>query len=165
MYMKVMTEADAWELANRMAGISKRDEASVMQLNNLNMMEHIILCTIRDGMGKGLHYKQIYQECKKRLELVSELAYLGLRSGDPEPTEAGLGVVRLKQAINKKGREKKAVKTMKVRNEFYDAMTLDDAYACHERWGVDIILGSGDVDADAMEKELERKRALAAGTA
>ena len=106
MYMKVMTEADAWELANRMAGISKRDEASVMQLNNLNMMEHIILCTIRDGMGKGLHYKQIYQECKKRLELVSELAYLGLRSGDPEPTEAGLGVVRLKQAINKKGREK-----------------------------------------------------------
>lgn len=64
------------KLANRMAGISKRDEATVTQLNNLGMMEHIILCTIRDGMGKGLHYKQIYQECKKRLELVSELAYL-----------------------------------------------------------------------------------------
>jgi len=48
----------------------------VAQLNNLSMMEHIILCTIRDGMGKELHYKQIFQECKKRLELVSELAYL-----------------------------------------------------------------------------------------
>lgn len=65
------------KLANRMAGVSKRDEATVAQLNNLSMMEHIILCTIRDGMGKELHYKQIFQECKKRLELVSELAYLG----------------------------------------------------------------------------------------
>lgn len=65
------------KLANKMAGVSRRDEATVPQLNNLGMMEHIILCTIRDGMGKELHYKQIYQECKKRLELVSELAYLG----------------------------------------------------------------------------------------
>lgn len=54
---------------------------------------------------------------------------------------------------------------MKAQNEFYDVMTLDDAYACHENWGIDIILGNGDVDADALEKDLERKRALAAGTA
>lgn len=38
------------KLANKMAGISKRDEASVMQLNNLSMMEHIILCVIDSGI-------------------------------------------------------------------------------------------------------------------
>ena len=54
---------------------------------------------------------------------------------------------------------------VEVQNEFYDVMTLDDAYACHERWGVDIILGGGDVDAEAVEEDLKRKRALAAGTA
>lgn len=64
------------KLANKMAGISKRDEASVMQLNNLSMMENIILCVIKDGIMRELHYKQIYQECKKRLSLVKDLAYL-----------------------------------------------------------------------------------------
>ena len=34
------------KLANKMAGVSKRDEATVMQLNNLSLMEHIILCVI-----------------------------------------------------------------------------------------------------------------------
>lgn len=59
----------------------------------------------------------------------------------------------------------KEVEPVKVQNEFYDVMTLEDAYACHERWGVDIVLGNGDADADAMEKEAERERAPAAGTA
>jgi len=54
---------------------------------------------------------------------------------------------------------------MRVKGEFYDVMTLEDVYTYYEKWGYHIILGSGDVDADAMEKELERKRALAAGTA
>lgn len=64
------------KLANKMAGISKRDEASVMQLNSLSMMEHIILCVIDSGIISGKHYKEIYQDCKKRLELVKDLAYL-----------------------------------------------------------------------------------------
>ena len=54
---------------------------------------------------------------------------------------------------------------MRIEGEFYDAVTLDDIYVYHEKWGIDIILGNGDVDAKAMEKDLERKRALAAGTA
>ena len=54
---------------------------------------------------------------------------------------------------------------MKVKNEFYDDMTLDDIYIYHEKCGIDIILGNGDVDAEAMEWESKRKRALAAGTA
>lgn len=35
------------------------------------------------------------------------LTCLGLRSGDPELTEAGLHVVRLKQAISKRKRKRK----------------------------------------------------------
>lgn len=66
------------KLANKMTGISDRDTASVIQLNRLEMMEQIILCVIREGMASGQEYKQIYQNCKERLELVRELAYLGI---------------------------------------------------------------------------------------
>ena len=64
------------KLANKMAGVSKRDEATVMQLNNLSLMEHIILCVIDAGIIDGKHYKEIYQDCKKRLETVKDLAYM-----------------------------------------------------------------------------------------
>ena len=64
------------KLVNKMAGVSKRDEATVMQLNNLSLMEHIILCVIDSGIVAGKHYKEIHQDCKKRLETVKDLAYL-----------------------------------------------------------------------------------------
>lgn len=64
------------KLANKMAGISKRDEATVTQLNNLSLMENIILHVIDTGILNGKHYKEIYQDCKKRLETVKDLAYL-----------------------------------------------------------------------------------------
>lgn len=64
------------KLANKMAGISKRDEATVMQLNNLSLMENIILHVIDTGILTGKHYKVIYQDCKKRLETIKDLAYL-----------------------------------------------------------------------------------------
>ena len=64
------------KLANKMAGIKKRDEATVAQLNNLSLMEHIILHVIDTGILTGKHYKEIYQDCKRRLETVKDLAYL-----------------------------------------------------------------------------------------
>lgn len=64
------------KLANKMAGISKRDKATVMQLNNLSLIENIILHVIDTGILTGKHYKEIYQDCKKRLETVKDLAYL-----------------------------------------------------------------------------------------
>ena len=64
------------KLANKMAGIEKRDEATVMQLNNLSLMEHIILNVIDAGILMEKNYKLIYQDCKNRLELVKDLAYL-----------------------------------------------------------------------------------------
>lgn len=64
------------KLANKMAGISKRDEATVMQLNNLSLMENIILHVIDAGILTGRHYKEIYKDCKNRLETIKDLAYL-----------------------------------------------------------------------------------------
>lgn len=64
------------KLANKMAGIQKRDEATVMQLNNLSLMENIILHVIDTGILTGKYYKEIYKDCKKRLETVKDLAYL-----------------------------------------------------------------------------------------
>ena len=64
------------KLANKMAGIQNRDEATVMQLNNLSLMENIILHVIDTGILTGKHYKEIYKDCKKRLVTVKDLAYL-----------------------------------------------------------------------------------------
>ena len=64
------------KLANKMAGIQNRDEATVVQLNNLSLMENIILHVIDTGILTGRHYKEIYKDCKKRLETVKVLAYL-----------------------------------------------------------------------------------------
>lgn len=64
------------KLANAMAGISKRDNASVSQLNNLSIFENIILTIIRNGMSEGLGYKEIYQVCKLRCEQAKEIAMI-----------------------------------------------------------------------------------------
>ena len=64
------------KLANAMAGISKRDNASVTQLNNLSIFENIILTIIRNGMSEGLGYKEIYQVCKLRCEQAKEIAMI-----------------------------------------------------------------------------------------
>lgn len=65
------------KLANKMAGVQRRDTASLMQLNNLSMMESIILHMVDTGIMMQKHYKEIYQDCKARLQTVSELAFIG----------------------------------------------------------------------------------------
>lgn len=64
------------KLANKIAGVESRDKASVMQLNNLSLIENIILHVIDTGILMQKHYKEIYQDCKARLSQVAELAYL-----------------------------------------------------------------------------------------
>lgn len=64
------------KLANAMAGITKRDNASVMQLNNLSIFENIILSIVRNGIREGLNYKDIYQICKARCEQAKDIALL-----------------------------------------------------------------------------------------
>lgn len=58
------------KLANKMAGITKRNEATTAQLNDLSTMERLIAKVVLDGMAAGLHYKEIYKNCKERLETV-----------------------------------------------------------------------------------------------
>lgn len=58
------------KLANKMAGITKRDTATNMQLNDLSTMERLIANVVLNGMQDGAHYKQIYKDCKTRLETV-----------------------------------------------------------------------------------------------
>lgn len=64
------------KLANKMAGVSDRDLATTWQLNQLSLIEHIILNQIRAGMKINLHYKEIYKDCKRQIELFKNIAYL-----------------------------------------------------------------------------------------
>lgn len=58
------------KLANKMAGIPTRDSATNAQLNELSTMERIIAKVVLDEMAEGIHYKQIYKDCKERMETV-----------------------------------------------------------------------------------------------
>ncbi len=64
------------KLANKTAGVTNRNEATIPQLNNLSLIENIILHVIDSGIMTDKHYKEIYQDCKKQLETFKELAYL-----------------------------------------------------------------------------------------
>lgn len=54
----------------------KRDNISISDLNNLTLIESIILQTIRKDMSMGMHYKDIYKDCKDRIEQFAEITYL-----------------------------------------------------------------------------------------
>lgn len=53
-----------------------RDNVTVSDLNNLTLVESIILQTIRIDMSMGMHYKDIYKDCKDRIERFADIAYL-----------------------------------------------------------------------------------------
>ena len=64
-------------LANKAAGIdSSRENATVQQLNNLSLIEHIIEQVLRECMEQEKPYKEIYLACKARVEQFQEIAYL-----------------------------------------------------------------------------------------
>lgn len=57
-------------LADRTAGITDRDSATVVQLTMLLTVERMIAREIERGIGAALPYKEIYQSCKVRLSAV-----------------------------------------------------------------------------------------------
>lgn len=63
------------KLAKSIIG-GNRDTVSVTDLNNLTLVESIILQTIRIDMSMGMPYKDIYKDCKDRLERFADIAYL-----------------------------------------------------------------------------------------
>ncbi len=64
------------KLANRIVGVKGRDNATIVQLNNLSLAENIILHCIENGIMQDKHYKEIYQDSKARLEMFKDIAYL-----------------------------------------------------------------------------------------
>ena len=63
------------KLANTIVD-GKRDDMSASELNTLTLVESIIKQTIEIDMSIGMHYKEIYKDCKKRIEQFAEIAYL-----------------------------------------------------------------------------------------
>lgn len=64
------------KLANKTVGVADRDTATAKQLMNLSVTENIILKVVEEGINQQLHYKEIYKNCKDRLAIVNQLAYL-----------------------------------------------------------------------------------------
>lgn len=65
------------KLVNKLVGVKARADANTMQLMDLMYLERIVLDTVNEGIASGADYHEIYQDCKKRCELISEYARLG----------------------------------------------------------------------------------------
>lgn len=63
-------------LADKCAGISDRELATMQQLNILALAERIVAVCIREGIQRGNPYKEIYSGCKDRLESFRKIACL-----------------------------------------------------------------------------------------
>lgn len=60
-------------LAYKSVGITDKTTAAGSQLDDLALVEHLITHTLRTGMAAGHNYKDIYQDCKNRLEAMRYL--------------------------------------------------------------------------------------------
>lgn len=60
-------------LANKAVGVTSRETASIRELNRLEEVEEMILKVIRRDMAQDVHYKGIYQNCKRQLEAWQEI--------------------------------------------------------------------------------------------
>ena len=65
------------KLADKAAGITDRDKATMGQLATLTLVENILHRCIMDGIDLEEPYKDIYQDCKQRIEQFRTVAYLG----------------------------------------------------------------------------------------
>lgn len=63
------------KLANSIVG-GRRDDLTASELNTLTLVESIIQQTIRIDMSMGMHYKEIYQDCRERIERFADITYL-----------------------------------------------------------------------------------------
>lgn len=63
------------KLANNIVS-GKRDNMTASELNTLTLVESIIKQTIEIDMSMGMHYKDIYRDCKERIGQFAEIAYL-----------------------------------------------------------------------------------------
>lgn len=64
------------KMANSFAGITKRDFANAQQLWHLSVLENALVNFVIEEMEQGIEYHKIYRDCKERLALIQNLAYL-----------------------------------------------------------------------------------------
>lgn len=64
------------KLADKTAGITDRERATMEQLGALALIENIIARCILDGMDLQEPYKDIYLECKRKLEQFCTAAFI-----------------------------------------------------------------------------------------
>lgn len=66
------------KLANKLAGIHGgiRDSISGMQLMYLSIAERTILKAVIEGMEKNLDYHSIYENCKSRLDVLTNISII-----------------------------------------------------------------------------------------
>lgn len=60
-------------VAYKIVGITDKGTAAGSQLDDLSLVEHLIAHTLRTGMAAGRGYKDIYLDCKHRLESMKYL--------------------------------------------------------------------------------------------
>lgn len=65
------------KLADKTAGIADRETATIEQLGTLALVENIIAKCIAEGIGLQEPYKEIYQECRRKLERFHSAALIG----------------------------------------------------------------------------------------
>ena len=65
------------KLANKTAGIGNREMATIEQLGALALIENIIAKCIVEGIELQKPYKDIYQECRRKLERFHSAALIG----------------------------------------------------------------------------------------
>lgn len=63
------------KLAKAVVG-GKRDSMTASEINNLTLVESIILQTIEIDMSMGMYYKDIYKDCKERINQFMDITYL-----------------------------------------------------------------------------------------
>lgn len=64
------------KLADKSAGITDREHATLQQLNNLALVENIISNCIISGIDLQEPYKNIYVSCKAKLEQFNKIALI-----------------------------------------------------------------------------------------
>lgn len=67
------------KLANTIVN-GKRDDMTASELNTLTLVESIIKQTIEIDMSMGMDYKDIFRDCKDRIERFTEITYLTSQS-------------------------------------------------------------------------------------
>ena len=64
------------KLADKTVGIKDREQATIKQLGALSMVESIIDKAIVEGMSTQKYYRDIYKECKQRLEQFQAMTFI-----------------------------------------------------------------------------------------